>query len=144
MTQEQIDAEAKAKVEAEANAKAELEAKAKADADEAAKKAAEAAAAAANDDKGAPAKDAAAAATARAADIVAACNLAGHADKAAGFITDAAKDLSTVLAELQKLPAGKAPNTRNAGPKDGNDPADPAEISAGWKKATAKVNKRVA
>jgi hypothetical protein len=75
--------------------------------------------------------------TKRAADIVAACKLAGQSDKAAGFITDR-KSLSEVVALLQ---AGRVEGSGTE-LHSGNPGKDRHKAAAGWDKAVARVNKR--
>lgn len=75
----------------------------------------------------------------RAADILAACTLAGKADKAAAFIASD-KSATQVVRELvtdRANASSEAISTANAG---GNQPADKDP----WAKAIAKTNSRVA
>jgi len=75
--------------------------------------------------------------TKRAADVVAACKLAGQSDKAASFITDK-KSLSEVVTLLQ---AGRLDGSKEE-IHSGNPGKDRHKGVANWDKAVARVNKR--
>lgn len=79
----------------------------------------------------------------RAADIVAACELAHYPDKATAFIAEG-KALRDVVAELKKLP----PKTGEVSARNGGQTEMTAEqrkqASAGWQKAVDKVNAHIA
>lgn len=129
MTDAEKAAAAKAAADKEAADKAAAEAKAKAEADAKAKADAEAAAT----------PDPVAAERKRAADITAACQLAGKPEKASAFIAEG-KSLSDVVAALQ----AERPRTPEVSASNGNGAGKPsADTAAAWDKAVAKVNARI-
>lgn len=131
------EAEAQAKKDAEALAAARaLVAKA----DEAKAKAAETAAAGTTSQ----APDSLVAERERAANILAACEMAGHTELAAGFIKDN-KTLTQVLAELKGVPRGKPDSSGNGGRELSNrhsnaDPDSQKAVTASWDKHVNRIN----
>jgi len=134
------EAEAQAKKDAEALAAAKALV-AKAEGEEAAKKAAETAAAGTT----AQADDVLAAERDRVSNIMAACEMAGHLELAAGFVKDG-KTLTQVLAELKGVPRGRQQsgtgdrelNNRSSNP----DPDSQKAVTASWDKHVERINAR--